>query len=461
MSAQRQSRTTFGLAAAGIAIPAALQSMLQASFSAIDQLMIGQLGSLSVAGVGLAGRLASAASVVVAAVAGVAGVMMAQALGRGDRQEARRGFFLNLAVALALAGALALACALWPEAVMRLYTDDAHTVAEAAAYLRVTALSFLPSAGMAMLAALLRCMELASLPLLASAAAALLNTGLNWVLIFGLFGAPAMGAVGAAVATVVSQTAGMALMLALLLRHKSAITGGVHMGARVSDGQYARMLLPALACEGLWTLGENVYAAIYGHLGTAACAAMTLTGPVQNMAIGALCGLSQAAAILVGKRLGAGDGEGAADAAKRLLRAGLVGALAISGVILLGRGAYVSLVQVEPQVREMTVRLLAVYALVMPVKVLNMILGSGVLRSGGRTELVMVIDIVGTWGFGVPLGLLGAFFLKLPVEAVYAMLSLEECVRLAMGLMIFRRGMWKRRLGGENGSPEKRSGSKP
>ena len=82
---------------------------------------------------GLAGRLASAASVVVAAVAGVAGVMMAQALGRGDRQEAQRGFFLNLAVALALAGALALACALWPEGVMRLYTDDARTVAEAAA----------------------------------------------------------------------------------------------------------------------------------------------------------------------------------------------------------------------------------------------------------------------------------------------------------------------------------------
>lgn len=456
MSAQNQTKTSFGRAAAGIAIPAALQSMLQASFSAIDQLMIGQLGSVSVAGVGLAGKLGSAASVVVAAVAGVAGVMMAQALGQDDRPEARRSFFLNLAVALALAGVFTIVSALWPAGVMRLYTDDARTVAEATAYLRVLSLSFLPSAGMAMLAALLRCMELASLPLLASAAAALLNTALNWVLIFGHLGAPAMGAVGAAVATVISQAAGMALMLVLLLRCRSAITGGTHTGARVSGGAYARILLPALACEGLWTLGENAYAAIYGHLGTAACAAMTLTGPVQNMAIGALCGLSQAAAILVGKRLGAGDGEGAADAAKRLLRAGLAGALAVSGLILLGRGAYASLVQVEPQVQEMTVRLLAVYALVMPVKVLNMILGSGVLRSGGRTELVMVIDIVGTWGFGVPLGLIGAFWLRLPIPAVYALLSLEECVRLAMGLFVFRRGMWKRRLAGQQEPPMQR-----
>lgn len=439
----------FGRAAAGIAVPAALQSMLQASFGAVDQLMIGQLGSVSVAGVGLAGRLGSAVSVMVAAVAGVAGVMMAQALGREDRPEARRGFFLSLGVAAGIAGIFALVCGLWPVPVMRLYTNDAGTIAEAAAYLRVLALSFLPSAGMAMAAALLRCMELASLPLLASVAAALLNTGLNWLLIFGCLGAPALGAVGAAVATVISQIAGMAIMLVLLLHRRNAIDGGRHTGGRVSGGQYARMLLPALACEGLWALGENVYGAIYGHLGTVACAAMTLTGPVQNMAIGALCGLSQAAAILVGKRLGAGDREGAADAARRLLRAGLLGALAASGLILLGRGAYASLYQVEPQVRAATATLLAVYAMVMPVKVLNMILGSGILRSGGRTELVMLIDIAGTWGFGVPLGLLGARLLHLPVAGVYGLLSLEEGVRLAMGLYIFKRGTWMRRLGGE------------
>ena len=202
MSAEPERRESFGRAAARIAVPAALQSMLQASFGAIDQLMIGQLGSVSVAGVGLAGKLGSAVSVVVAAVAGVSGVMMAQALGRGDRPEARRGFALGLAASLTVAGAAAAACGLWPGAVMRLYTDDAQTAAAAACYLRVLSLSFLPSAGMAMLAALLRCMELASLPLLASAAAALLNTGLNWALIFGHLGAPAMGAAGAAEAVV-------------------------------------------------------------------------------------------------------------------------------------------------------------------------------------------------------------------------------------------------------------------
>ena len=116
MSAEPERRESFGRAAARIAVPAALQSMLQASFGAIDQLMIGQLGSVSVAGVGLAGKLGSAASVVVAAVAGVAGVMMAQALGRGDRPEARRGFALGLAASLTVAGAAAAAGAAAGEA---------------------------------------------------------------------------------------------------------------------------------------------------------------------------------------------------------------------------------------------------------------------------------------------------------------------------------------------------------
>ena len=85
-------------------------------------------------------------------------------------------------------------------------------------------------------------------------------------------------------------------------------------------------------------------------------------------------------------------------------------------------------------------------ALIAPVKVLNMILGSGILRSGGKTQYVMYIDIIGTWLFGVPLGLLAAFVLRLPIAGVYLMLSLEECVRLAISLVLFRRKIWMNQL---------------
>ena len=94
----------------------------------------------------------------------------------------------------------------------------------------------------------------------------------------------------------------------------------------------------------------------------------------------------------------------------------------------------------------MTSAILAAFAVVAPLKVQNMILGGGVLRSGGKTEYVMVIDLIGTWMFGVPLGLLTAFVLKLPIVWVYFILSLEECVRLLISAFLFRRKKWMRRL---------------
>ena len=206
------------------------------------------------------------------------------------------------------------------------------------------------------------------------------------------------------------------------------------------------MLLPLLACEVMWSLGENVYAAIYGHMSTDASAAMTLTNPVQGLVIGALCGLSQAAGVIIGKRLGSGDGEGAFWASKKLLLYGAVGAGVLSVTVVLLSGVYVNIYQVDGAVKAMTRQLLFAYALVAPFKVLNMILGGGILRSGGRTKYVMFIDLIGTWCFGVPLGLLGAFVLDLPVAGVYFLLSLEECIRFGISMVVFRRKKWMNRL---------------
>ena len=216
--------------------------------------------------------------------------------------------------------------------------------------------------------------------------------------------------------------------------------------ARFRWGQYLSMLLPLLGCEALWSLGENVYAAIYGRMGTDASAAMTLTGPVQGLVIGALCGLAQAAGVIVGKRLGSGDEDAAYAAGKRLIVYGAAGAALLSLLVVLLSGVYVEIYQVEDGVKRLTRQILTVYALAAPFKVLNMILGGGILRSGGRTAYVMAIDLAGTWGFGVPAGLLTAFLFALPVPYVYFALSLEECLRFGISLAVFRRRRWMRRL---------------
>lgn len=266
-----------------LAIPAALQSLLQSSFSLVDQIMIGQLGAVSVAAVGLAGKFASIYAVVIAAIGAVARIMISQYLGQNAPAEVRRSFFTNLWLGFGLAGAFTALCLLCPGAIMRAYTADAQT-------------------------------------------------------------------------------------------------------------------------------------------------------------------LQTAAGVIVGKRLGSGDEDAAYAAGKRLLVYGAAGAALLSVLVVLLSGVYVEIYQVEDGVKRLTRQILTAYALVVPCKVLNMILGGGILRSGGRTAYVMAIDLVGTWGFGVPAGLVTAFVFALPVPYVYFALSLEECLRFGISLAVFRRRRWMRRL---------------
>ena len=443
-------RDSFFSSVCSLAIPVALQSMLQASFSIVDQIMIGQLGSVSVAGVGLAGKFASIYSVIVSAVGVVAGIMISQYLGQKNQREVRRSFLVNLLIAIGLAGVFTLLCGGFPAQIMGLYTTDAPMRQSASVYLQIITATYLPLAGATLLSTLLRCMDKAQLPLYASIASAVLNTGLNYLLIFGRLGLPAMGASGAAIATVISTWVNFLLMLAMLGRHgallKTAGNSGEKMG-KFNLMQYFSMLMPILVCEFLWSLGENIYAAIYGHMGTDASAAMTLINPVQSLVIGALCGLSQAASVIIGKELGSREYNQAYRDSWRLIRYGLFGAVILSALVVVASPLYVQIYQVDDAVKLLTRQILLAYALIAPFKVLNMIAGGGILRSGGKTNYVMWIDMIGTWVFGVPLGLLSAFVWKLSIPCVYFILSLEECVRFGITVLALRSKRWMQSLG--------------
>ena len=435
-----------------IALPVTLQSLLQSSFSVVDQLMIGQLGSVSIAGIGLGGKFAGLFSVLVSAVAAVAGIIIAQHLGKKDLRQVGRSFYLNLIIALIIVVVFGTAAIGLPEKILSLYTKDQPTIEMASVYLRIYALGFLPAAVTTILSTLLRCMDAAVQPLYASIAAAVVNSGLNYILIFGKLGFPAMGTRGAALATVISQVCGCAITLIMFWRMRAKRRWNLPFSLQMDRSRwkhYAGILAPILVCEFFWSLGENVYASIYGHIGTQACAAMTLTNPIQALTIGALSGVAQASGIMVGKSLGAGEYQRARQESKKLMLCGFFGSLVLSASILIFAGYYVKIFQVEDSVRLMTINILMVYAVISPVKVQNMILGGGILRSGGRTEYVMYVDLIGTWIFGVPLGALSAFVLHQPIHIVYLMLSLEECVRLLISLAIFRRNSWMRSLGEE------------
>ena len=444
-----KSKQNFFRTVCNLAIPVALQSMLQSSFSIIDQIMIGQLGSVSVAGVGLAGKFSSVFSVLVSAIGAVAGIMISQYIGQKNKKEIRRSFYINLVIAVTIAIILSGICLFYPKQIMSLYTKDYQTLLASAGYLTIIAGTFLPMAGATLLSTLFRCMEKARVPLYASIAATILNTGLNYILIFGKCGFAPMGAKGAAIATLVSQCANFVFMLIMIKRQGASLnkTANCNQTAvKFNWMQYAGMLFPILVCELLWSLGENIYAAIYGHMGTEATAAMTLTNPIQGLMIGALCGLSQAASVIIGKKLGNKEYDEAYQASKKLILYGFIGSLILSAVIVVTSSYYVSIYQVEDSVKLLTCQILTAYAIIAPFKVLNMIVSGGIIRSGGKTKYVMFIDIIGTWGFGVPLGLLSAFVWKLPIPYVYFILSLEECVRFGISLAVLRSRKWMHSL---------------
>lgn len=428
-----------------IALPITLQSLLQSSFSVMDQIMTGQLGSINIAGIGLGSKFSSVFSVLLSAVATVAGIMIAQYMGKKDEKEVSRSFFVNLLMGILLAALFGIMCTFFSLPIMGLYTTDEAARQVAAEYLKILAVSYIPMAVVVMISTLLRCMEMTMLPLYAGIFAAVINTGLNYILIFGKLGAPAMGVRGAATATVVSQVVSCVLIIVLFFHYYRRQEIKLICMLRLDKAgrkQYAGMLLPILICEFFWSLGENVYASIYGHIGTAECAAMTLTAPIQVLMIGALSGVSQAAGVIIGKTLGSRENDRAYAEAKKLMLYGFFGSVFLSAVLLFSRGYYVQIYQVEDPVRLITGQILVAFAVISPVKVQNMILGGGIIRSGGKTNYVMWIDIIGTWCFGVPLGLLSAFVWKLPIPYVYFILSMEECVRFLISLAVFKSKKW-------------------
>lgn len=438
-----------------IAVPVGLQSMLQSSFAMVDQLMVGQLGSTAVAAIEVAGRPVFICSVVTGAVAAIAGIMISQYLGMKDEDMADRSLSVNLAAVVLLATVFTALCLLFPKPIIRIFIQDDPAILSAGKdYLVRIAWTCLPMGISSVLAVMVRCMDRAVLPLWAGLTAAAVNTALNYALIFGRFGCPALGVTGAAAASVISQMVNLLLILAIFYWVRVRRRGGFRFSLSLGwNGyrQYAVMLLPLLINEFLWSVGQNVNTFIYGHIGTGDLAAMSMTGPVQGLFIGALTGVSQAAGILIGKRLGAGEYDRAYEESKKLMWYGLAGSLALSALLVLLRGPYVLLYKVEPDVQAAAAKLLLVFAILAPVKVANMILGGGIVRSGGKTAYIMAVDMIGTWLVGAPLGLITAFVFRMPIAWVYFILSQEELVRFVLTFLVFRRKRWMMSLptGGE------------
>lgn len=432
-----------------IAVPVSLQTLLQSSLAVIDQIMVGQLGTDSIAGVGLGSTFPALFVTTLMAVGASASIMISQYVGAKDKGGVRAAFCANNLLAVLVMLAFLLPSALFPTQILRFYTTDATVAAVGAGYMRIVSIGYLPLMLTTMLSALLRNIGYVKSPVVAGGISVFVNTALNYLLIFGNFGAPKLGANGTAIATTAARVLEFAIVFVLFLRAQRRTDYRVALWQRLPAGFLGKTVAiaaPMMLNEFLWGFGNNVYASIYGHIGAAAMAAMTLTNPVQGLSVGLFSGLSTAAGILVGNKLGSGDNEGAFAMSRRMMRVCILGSVAAGAVLCLLAAPYTMLFQVTDATRQATVRILYVFSGFLFVKVSNMVLAGGILRSGGKTGYTLAIDLFGTWGVGVPLGLLTGMALHLPIHWVYFWITVEEAVRLMLGFIVFRSRRWMRRL---------------
>ena len=231
-----------------IALPVALQSMLQSSFSMIDQIMVGQLGEKSIAAVEIAGKPSFIYTVVLGAIAAIAGIMISQYIGKGEERSEQKSICINVCVTLAV-GAVFFALAVFFAApFLLMFTGDGEVARDGAAYLRIIGWAFIPMGLTQILAVPIRCRGKSSWPLYVGILSAVINTLLNYILIFGKLGAAPMGVRGAAYASVVSQLVSAVLLLYLFFRLYRDFHASIDLG-KVGYIQYISMRLPVIINE--------------------------------------------------------------------------------------------------------------------------------------------------------------------------------------------------------------------
>lgn len=432
-----------------IAVPITLQSLFQSSVSVIDQIMVGQLGSVSIAGAGIGGKFSSLLIVTVTGIATGSGILISQYYGSKNEKGVNDSFIINLIFALLVGGLFSIFSILFSKQIMSIYSTDSSTINYAASYLKIVSFGFIPMTLTIIISSLLRCIGYASYPMIASIISVVLNTVLNYILIFGKLGFPALGLDGAAYATDIARIVEFIMIITFLIKTKKKNNMYLSIRINVDKGFVQKVftiLWPILMCEFLWCLGENGYAMIYGRIGTDACAAMTLTNPVQSLLIGLFSGIAAAAGIIAGKALGSSRFDDAYIMSERMVTMGVVGSVILGGVLSIFSSLYVKIFSIPEYIKQDTVYILYAFSIILFVKVSNMILGGGTLRSGGNTRIIMLIDIIGTWIFGIPMGIVAAFVFDMPIYYVYFILSLEEVVRLIIELIVFKKRLWMKNI---------------
>ena len=429
-----------------IAVPVALQNLLTTTGSMVDTMMIASLGQTEVGAVGLCAQFSSLMFAGYWGFVGGGMLFFSQYWGAKDDDGINRSYGLTLTCMMTVGLLFGLLAVCFPEAVMRLYTDKEAIRKIGVEYLRIAGFGYPLTVFSMAMSALLRCTGRVRIPLWGSIVGVATNILLNWMLIFGNLGAPAMGVRGAATATVIAQAVNCAVVMiaARASGHAYLLAVRRHFRwSRMFVKAYLRKCFPIICNEVLIGLGNMVINIVLGRQPEEAIAALAVFRTIEGMVIGFFAGFSNASSVLVGTKVGAGKLDTAYGRAWRLVYL-CQGFIAILGVVLIAlHTPILNLLGMHGESFRLAFGMMVIY-LAMGILRMGNWTQNDTFRAAGDATYGTVLEIVFMWLMLLPLVCVSGLVLKWPTLAVFALCYADEPIRYILMQVHLFRGKWIR-----------------
>lgn len=436
-----------------VAVPIMIQHGITSFVNLLDNVMVGRVGTEQMSGVAIANQLIMIFELGIFGGLSGAGIFAAQYFGSGNLEGVRNTFRIKLYIGLVVTLASIFIFLCFGRQLVMLFLqgeadvgDAEITAGHALGYMRIMMLGFLPFMVTQVYASTLKECSETVLPMKAAVAAVLTNLVLNYILIFGRLGFPAMGSLGAAAATVVSRFVELAIVVACVHRHtdRYAFVKGLYRTMLVPAPLLRGVLakgLPLLANELLWSGSMAVLSQCFSLRGLSVVAAMNITNTVTNLFSVVMMAMGNAVAIIVGQQLGSGDLDRARDTDRKLI-AFSVGLSVLIGVILGLLSPFIpKIYKTETLVQELASMLLLVGALEMPIDAVA-VTSYFTIRSGGKTLITFLFDSAYSWVLTIPLAYCLVHFTALPIVPLFFIVRFSGIVKCVIGLILVHSGFW-------------------
>ena len=442
----------------GVAVPIIIQNGITNFVSMLDNIMVGRIGTVEMSGVAIVNQLMFVFNLCVFGAVSGAGIFTAQFHGSQDHTGVRHTFRFKFLVSLAL-GILGIGLfRAAGEPLIQLFLrgegdpkDAALSLAHGLRYLRVMLLGLLPFALANAYSGTLRETGQTVVPMVAGIIAVVVNLTLNYVLIFGHFGVPALGVRGAAAATVISRYVELAIVAGWTHLHGDRnpfIRGAyrsMHIPASLLRGIIVKGM-PLLINEFLWASGMALMNQSYSTRGLDVVAAQNITSTLYNLSSVVFMAMGNAVGIVIGQMLGAGRSEQEVrDADRKLIALSVVSCVFFGGLMASASGLFPKIYNTTDQVRSLATVRICVSAVMMP---FNAYTNAAyfTLRSGGQTLVTFLFDSCFVWVCCVPVAFGLSRFTDVPIVPLYAICNAMDLLKCAIGAFMIHRGAWIQNL---------------